>query len=53
MLIPTQEQLNDAIAQLLNGDPWVDIVLPDWGKGKVAGFSKDKSVRSNCNASGC
>jgi len=32
-LLPTQEQLDNAISRLLAGEEWVEIVLDDWGEG--------------------
>jgi very-short-patch-repair endonuclease len=32
-LLPSREQVNEALARLVGGERWVDIVLDDWGKG--------------------
>ena len=32
-LLPTKEQIDDAIGRLIQGDLWLDIELDDWGEG--------------------
>lgn len=34
-LLPSQVQLDEAIARLENGETMVEIILPDWGKGNT------------------
>ena len=37
-MLPTREQIDHGISRLLAGEvPVVEIVLPDWGKGRVLG----------------
>jgi hypothetical protein len=41
-LLPAHEQLDAAIARLLAGEDWVEIVLDDWGKGPTR-FEPDEA----------
>lgn len=34
-LLPSEKKLNKAIAKLRNGESYVEIILPDWGNGKI------------------
>jgi very-short-patch-repair endonuclease len=34
-LLPSREQLDAAIAHLLAGENWVELVLDDWGEGQT------------------
>ena len=36
-MLPTEEQLEDAIARLVAGEQWLEIVLEDWGVGPTRG----------------
>lgn len=36
-LIPSREQLDDAISRLINGESYLEIILGDWGAGKARG----------------